>query len=98
MKRIQPDVAVRAALGCQCNSDKEVVMSSSIALASDGCPVGYVNKRDGARYIGRSARWLNPHLPAIGFYRTDSGRVFLKLSDLDAFMQRFRVVKEVENA
>ena len=76
----------------QPNNKKEVVsMCSSVATASDGCPIGYVCKRDGARYIGRSVRWLNPHLREIGHYRTPSGRVFLRVSDLDAFMERYRV-------
>jgi hypothetical protein len=59
--------------------------------------IGFLKFTAGAKYIGRSDRWLREHYHEIPHYRPPGGQILFDVADLKAWMSRFRVEpKEVD--
>ena len=52
---------------------------------------GYLSVAEASRYLGRSPRWIRRRLPEIPHYKPPAGQILFKVSDLEAYLERFRV-------
>jgi hypothetical protein len=52
---------------------------------------GYLPIAAAARFVGRSPRWLRRRLASIPHYHPPSGQILVKISDLAAYLERFRI-------
>ena len=57
----------------------------------------YMDKRAAARYLGRSVRWVEDRMSTIPYYKADGGGVRFRKTELDRWMEAYRIRPDDNN-